>query len=253
MTRPADLLAAIFSPGSLTSLFQPIFHCGASTARVHAIECLTRGPAGTNLEAAGVLFEYARRKGQVVALDRLCLEYALERAPELPADASFSVNVHALTLERDLEFHRFLTRLTRSAGIEPSRLVLEIVEHAPTWAGAQLLATLAKLRDTGVRIALDDIGAGQSTYRMMLDCQPDYFKVDRFIVHGCHHDARRQAVLESVAQLARQLGSLVVAEGIECQEELEVVTGLGIHLVQGYLLAPPVAAGDIRRYWEQPS
>jgi EAL domain-containing protein (putative c-di-GMP-specific phosphodiesterase class I) len=241
-----DLLDAILDPGGLRVLFQPIVEVGPEGKRgVHALECLTRGPQGTNLENAGVLFDYVRRKREESRVDRACVSTALDTAVAIPNRPLLSLNVHASTLGRDLGFPAFLGERAAAAGIPPGDLIVEIVEHAPPWDGHSFLAALQTLRDMGVRIALDDVGLGQSNYRMVLDCRPDYFKIDRYFAHGSAGDPHRRAVMESVHQLARKFGAQVVAEGIERPEDLETVTSLGIDLVQGYIFSPPVTADKL--------
>ena len=118
--------------------------------------------------------------------------------------------------------------------IAPARLVVEIVEHTPFWNESIFAGSLAELRRAGVRIALDDIGVKHSNFRMALDCRPDYFKIDRYLVEGCRDDSSRRAVLESIAGLARKVGARVVAEGVSNPADLGAVTDLGIDLVQGH-------------------
>jgi EAL domain-containing protein (putative c-di-GMP-specific phosphodiesterase class I) len=241
-----DLLDTILDPGGLRVLFQPIVEVGPEGKRgVHALECLTRGPQGTNLENAGVLFDYVRRKREESRVDRACVSTALETAAPIPNRPALSLNVHASTLGRDLGFPAFLGERAAASHIPPGELIVEIVEHAPPWDGHSFLSALQSLRDMGVRIALDDVGLGQSNYRMVLDCRPDYFKIDRYFAHGSAGDPHRRAVMESVHQLARKFGAQVVAEGIERPEDLETIKSLGIALVQGYLFSPPVPADQL--------
>ena len=120
-----------------------------------------------------------------------------------------------------------------------------IVEHAPEWAGPGLAEALDALRHIGVRIALDDVGLGQSNFRMILDCRPDVFKIDSYFVKGCHADFYRQAVLESVAMLASRFGSRVVAEGVECREDVDTLARLGITFFQGHFFSPALASPQL--------
>jgi EAL domain-containing protein (putative c-di-GMP-specific phosphodiesterase class I) len=235
----SSLYESLLEPGRLSVVFQPIYELKRDSRRIHSFECLTRGPAGTNMESAAVLFEYVRRKGKEVVLDRLCLAAALRTAADLSKRSILAVNVHAATLERDREFPGFLLGVLQLHARSASSLTVEIVEHAPAWGGPRFLRTLDALKDLGVRVALDDIGLGQANYRMILECHPDYFKVDRFLVQGCHQDVRRHAILESLVQLASRFGSRVIAEGIEEPADLDAVAGLGVDLVQGFLLARP--------------
>jgi EAL domain-containing protein (putative c-di-GMP-specific phosphodiesterase class I) len=232
----------IIEPDGLTTVFQPIFRLAGGRRIPFALEALTRGPKGTNVERSDVLFEYVRRKRREPEVDLLAIAAALREARSLPGASALSLNVHASTLERDPLLAGWLAAAAAANGIPLARIIIEIVEHAPPWSGPQLLTALAELRELGVRIALDDVGLGQSNFRMILDCRPDLLKIDRHFVSGVHADPHRRAVLETISDLARRLGGEAVAEGIEDQRDLDTVADLGISLVQGYLLCYPCAA-----------
>ena len=232
-----SLLDSVLEPGGITVTMQPIFELAEGRQRVVAVECLSRGPAGTNLEPANVLFEYVRRKKEETTVDRACIMAGLSAARKLPGSLAIDVNVHASTLGRDHEFVPFLLSAAEACGIDPSRLVVEIVEHSPYWDGPGFARTVAALHEAGVAIALDDVGLGYSNYRMMIDSQPQYLKIDRYLVRDCDRDRYRRIVLCSIHALAKELGGKVVAEGVERQEELEALLELGIDLIQGFLLS----------------
>jgi len=232
-----DLLDTLLEPGGLTVHFQPIVEIVGSTHHVYGFESLIRGPKGTNLESADVLFDYVRRKREESLVDRACVRAAFEAARGLTGSPRISVNVHASTLGRDHEFLVFLGDVADVNAIALSDLTVEIVEHAPPWDGRSFLGALDGLRRIGVRIALDDVGLGQSNYRMILDCRPDYFKIDRYFADGCSKDPYRQAVLESIAELARKFGGRAIAEGVEEPEDLAAISEIGIDLVQGFLFS----------------
>ena len=236
----------IVEPDGLTTVFQPIFRIAGKQRTAYAFEALTRGPKGTNIERSDVLFEYVRRKHRESEVDLLAIGAALRESRHLPGEPSLSLNVHAATLERDDSLAGSLAVLCAEHAIPLERIIIEIVEHAPPWSGPQLLASLAELRALGVRIALDDVGLGQSNFRMILDCHPNLLKIDRHFVHGCHADPHRCAVVQSIADLAVRLSGQAVAEGIEDERDLEAVTSLGIDLVQGYLLCQPYSSKVLR-------
>ena len=232
-----SLLDAILAPGGLRPLFQPIVAIAPGGIEIHSFEALLRGPQGTNMEDAEVLFEYVRRKGQETAVDRACIAVALLGAAALPRTQRVSLNVHASTLGRDHDLARHIAKEAEQNDIDPSRLIIEIVEHGPYWDGARFQRALSTIRDFGAAIALDDIGHGMSNYRMILDCRPDYFKIDRHFVKGVSRDAYRRAILESVQLLASRCDARVVAEGIDRPEDLVTLTDLGIRLLQGWLFS----------------
>lgn len=237
-----SLLDDILAPGGLTAVFQPIFEVSGPSRRLFGIEGLVRGPAGTNAESAEVLFEYVRRKREESLVDRACVRVLLEAARLLPASLSLSINVHAATLGRDPEFVVYLGDTARACSIDLSRLVLEIVEHTPCWEGKSFSDAIKCLRDVGAAVALDEVGMAQSNYKLILDCRPQYFKIDRYFVQGLHKDFYRAAVLESLAMLAQRFGGRVIAEGVETAADLEAVTSLGIDLIQGHLFCPALSA-----------
>lgn len=233
----SKLLHMLLEPGGLRAVFQPIFDVSAHEKRLHSLECLIRGPVGSNLEKAPVLFEYVRRKREESLIDRACISTALRAAACLPWEPRLSVNVHASTLGRDQDFPLFLSDAAALHALSLDRLTVEIVEHTPYWDGPAFLRSLDAMRAMGVRLALDDIGLGQSNYRMILDCRPEYFKIDRYFVHGCHDDPYRRAVLESIVHLADKFGARIVAEGVEQEKDFRTVKTVGIDLVQGFLLS----------------
>ncbi len=244
MSAP-NLMQTILGPGGLSARFQPILDLAAVGAPIlHAAECLTRGPCGTNVEDAFVLFEYVRRKREEGPVDRACVAGGLEAARQLVGAPCLSINVHAVTLCLDEGFVDFLDEEADRCGIEPARLTIEIVGSPPTWHHPGITSALEGLRHRGVRIALDDVGLGTANCRAILECQPDFFKLDRYFVHGVHKDFARQAVVEAVTKLATSLEAQVVAEGLEEPADLEFLRGMGVRLAQGYLFSPAVAPAE---------
>ena len=256
MTPRPLLLDRILQPGGLSVRFQPIVECHNDGFRWRGVEGLVSGPPGSTVESAEVLFDYVRRKRAEVAVDRACTALVIEAARCLPESLQVSVNVHAATLSSDPGFLAHLLRHLEAHRIAPSRVTVEIVEHAREWAGSVLLEVLQAMRDRGIRLALDDVGQGQSNFRMIVDCKPDYLKVDSYFVRGVQADPYRQAVLHSVAVLAARLGGRVVVEGIEEKAELDTAMSLGVSLFQGYLFSPAVGPRELleadRTEWSNP-
>lgn len=239
------LLERILAPEGIAVVFQPLVELGNGTMRLHGLECLARGPRASNAARADVMFEYVRRKRMESPVDRACILVALREAGRLPGTPALSLNVHASTLGRDRDFAAFLAVTAERHDVDPARLTVEIVEHTQHWDGVTFEGALRALRALGVRIALDDVGLGHSNYRMMLDAQPDYLKVDRYFVHGARGDEQRRAVLDSIAQLAAKLGARTVGEGVEDAADLGTLREFGIQLAQGNLLARPLAAEQL--------
>jgi EAL domain-containing protein (putative c-di-GMP-specific phosphodiesterase class I) len=240
------LIDDLLAPGGLSILFQPIFEIVDGESVLFALEALARGPRGSNIESANVLFEYVRRKGKETEVDRACIKGALAAAAGVPGAPAISINLHASTLERDPNFAQFLVETCNEHGIQVSRVVLEIVEQQKFWDERAFFGALNRLRALGVRIAIDDIGIGYSSHRLLIEVRPDLFKIDRYFINGCAENEYSRAAIESIVLLATRLGGRVIAEGIESFSDFETVGRLGIDLVQGYLFArpaPPSSSG----------
>ena len=241
-------LTAILEPGGITSMYQPICSVRNGSAVLAAFECLARGPRGTNFEHANVLFDYVRLKREESLVDRACVNAALAAAPPLTGDLRLTVNVHASTLGRDREFVSFLRGAATRSAVPIDRLTVEIVEHAPPWDGVSFLSALDELRGDGVRIALDDVGLGQSNFKMMLDVRPDYLKIDRWFVTNCDSDANRRAVIDAFGTIGARFGAEIVAEGVESEAVIKTLQSMGVHLMQGYWFAKPLSRDDAAKF-----
>jgi EAL domain-containing protein (putative c-di-GMP-specific phosphodiesterase class I) len=239
------LLEKILIPGAVSTVFQPIYEVDATVLKPVILECLSRGPASTNASHAGVLFEYAQLKGAEPLVDRACIVGALNTLVTIAYPERFSLNVFAATLVRDTGFVNWIADELNRRHINPSNLVFELVEHGEAWDTEIFLSSLRDIRALGAQIALDDVGLAQSNFQRILDCNPEFLKLDRCIVHDCDRDRRRQAILRSLEILASDLGSSLIAEGVETHEELNALYSHDIRLFQGFLFSKPTPAAEI--------
>jgi EAL domain-containing protein (putative c-di-GMP-specific phosphodiesterase class I) len=239
------LIDTFLEPGQLLPVFQPIVDVASGEARVHGLECLTRGAPGTRFESAEVMFEYVRYKAAEPRIDRACIAAAFGAARVFPPGVRLSANVHAATLARDPSFPHALEAMVASCGVDPRRLTLEITEHSAPWMTPTFFRTLAHVRQQGVAIALDDVGLGHSNFKMMVDVRPEVLKVDRYFVHGARHDDFRRAIIDAVVHLAERVGAQVVAEGVGDEDDLEAVRASGVTLIQGFYFARPAPAESL--------
>lgn len=250
--KTRTLMEDILVEGGLEILFQPIVDVTNGGSQLFAIEALARGPKGSNVERADVLFEYVRRKGKELEVDRACLRAALRGARTRNETCAISINVHAATLERDDQFIFYLLEQCAAEGIAPETLILEIVEEQKYSDHLRFFRAVDALRATGVRVALDDIGLGYSNYRTLIELRPDFYKIDRYFITGCGEKDNARAAIESIALLADRLNGRVIAEGVESQEDLATVTALGVDLVQGYHFGRPSGNGSTRGRAHEP-
>jgi EAL domain-containing protein (putative c-di-GMP-specific phosphodiesterase class I) len=169
----ATLLDTLLEPGKLSVVFQPIYEVGSGQLTLHGLECLIRGPRGTNAERPGsalrVRPQEARRGRDRPRLHR---GGARRGRRSCRSPTRLNLNVHASTLGRDLGFPASCSIAPRTPASPPGLLVIEIVEHAPPLDVPAFRRALAELREAGLTIALDDVGLGQSNYKMILDVRP---------------------------------------------------------------------------------
>ncbi len=121
----------------------------------------------------------------------------------------------------------------------PDHLVLELTEQEAVEDYGDLNRRLAGWMGSGVRLAVDDAGAGYSSLRHVVELSPDYLKLDRALVSNIDDDPNRRALMRAVVAFAREVGTSIIAEGVETRNELDVLREAEVHLVQGYLLARP--------------
>jgi EAL domain-containing protein (putative c-di-GMP-specific phosphodiesterase class I) len=240
-----SILERALDPHELSVRFQPIVQIQGTERRLDSVEALIRGPRGTHFERADILFDYVRRKKAEAAVDQSCLTAICAAAQHLPSEVRINVNVHASTLGHNSSFVEFFHRHLREQSLAPERFTIELVEHAPSCHILELTTNIAVLREYGVRIALDDVGLGQSNYRMMLDCHPDYFKLDAYFVRDLSADSKRRAVVRSLAALAEALDSAVVAEGATSADDLLQLEEMGVPLAQANILCPALPLEDL--------
>ncbi|HJT16563.1 MAG TPA: EAL domain-containing protein [Thermoanaerobaculia bacterium] len=228
--------SALTSP--LETVFQPIFETRGDKRTLHAVECLTRGPRGSALEQAPNLFSYVRRRHLEPEVDRLCIAQALHAAAGAEQHR-IAVNVHPVTLAARPDFTSFLANEANASAIDRDRIIVEIGEQNPAKDAEAFRRTVCSLRDAGFHIAIDDVGSDNANYRSILDCRPEYLKIDRYFVDGVSIDAARQAVVRSICDLGRFFEARIVAEGIEREADHDTLAEMGITLFQGFLYCRP--------------
>lgn len=210
-------------------VYQPIFHLADD--RVIGYEALARfrpEPYRTPdvwLDEAGVV-------GLRTQLEILLLETALEGLAAIPDDVYLSLNVcpSALLDGRVVEL---------LAGQPLCRLMLEVTEHTSIVDYSPIAAMLEPLRQRGLRLAVDDAGAGYASFRHILKLKPDVIKLDRSLINNVDSDRDCCAMAAALIRFAEQTGSKIIAEGVETSAELAALRKLHVVNAQGYLLGMP--------------
>ena len=233
----ATELRHILEHRQLSALFQPIVHL--RRAEVWGHEGLIRGPSDSPLHAPASLFRAAAMLGASETLESLCVRTVVQSYAAADNGSHLFLNLSpdflsALGPERLMgEFIPMLPEAMRR------RLVLELTEQSRLTDFAELREYALMLRRAGLAIAMDDLGEGFSGLRLWSELRPDYVKIDKHFIQGINLDSVKQGFVRSVAQMAREAGCELIAEGIETEAEFLTVQSLGIVLGQGYFFARP--------------
>jgi EAL domain-containing protein (putative c-di-GMP-specific phosphodiesterase class I) len=212
-------------------VYQPIVD--VHTRGVYGYEALMRSSEPT-LPSPPAVLDAAERLGSLHLVGRHVRALVAEQARASAPDTVFFVNIHPVDLA-DPELFESAAPMTKYA----RRVVLELTERASLDAIADVEARVARLRELGYLIAVDDLGAGYAGLSCMARVRPDVVKIDMSLIRGLDGDPVRRNVVASLCALARQLGMRIVAEGIETRGEREAVVEVGADYVQGYGIARP--------------
>ena len=219
----------VISANAVSVVMQPIHHI--ENGAVAGFECLSRF-ADAKARGPDVWFNNARSVGKGVMLETLAVARALEAARRLPEEVYISVNASPETiLSGSLE--------ELLASFVGPRIVLEVTEHERVIDYAALGAALRKISPYA-RIAIDDVGAGYAGLRHLVDLAPDILKLDISLATNIDTDIARQAMATAIVHFANVIGSEVVAEGIETEDQLSTLRSLGVGYGQGYHYAKPM-------------
>ena len=218
-------------------LFQPILDTRAN--RALGYEALVRGPVDSPLHGATKLFETARTTNMLAELEYLCRELAVREFVQHALPGKLFLNVSPLTLTDPQRPRGETLRILEREGLAPSRVVIELSEQDPTPDMDLLARATRHYAGMGFEIAIDDLGAGYSGLRLWSEVRPAYVKIDRHFVANVHQDRIKREFVRFIRDISRRLGCRVIAEGIEHSGEQAVLQELGIHALQGFLLARP--------------
>ena len=186
----------------------------------------------------------AEETGLILPIGEWVIREACRQAAEWPEDISVAVNISPKQFAYQGLTSTILQALA-SSGIDPSRLELEITESIFIADVEKTLSTLHSLRNLGVRIALDDFGTGYSSLSYLRSFPFDKVKIDRSFVEDLGRGGNAHAVVRAITTLADALGMDTLAEGVEVNEQLEVLRQEGCKNIQGYLFSKPLAAHDV--------
>jgi EAL domain-containing protein (putative c-di-GMP-specific phosphodiesterase class I) len=238
-------VAKVIEGRALRPVYQPVVHL--ETGRVIGFEGLIRPAAGSPFTNPGGLFAAAEAGGRTVDLDLACLAVVIAGATAIPAPLLVTLNISPRTLEAPEFGAARLVNMLDHAGFPADRVILEVTEREVIHDVPRAVAVLERCRAAGIRIAADDVGAGNAGLRLLSQFRFDVVKIDLSLVQAGTGRETVRAVLGSLVDLARRWGALVVAEGVETRAQLAMANELAIDAAQGYLLGRPGEAVDLER------
>lgn len=220
------------SKGGLDMYLQPIW--SVRDSRVCGYEALARFHTEPYL-SPDIWFRDAEAVGRGDDLARMSLSGALGHLKRLPKHCFLSVNATPQAILSGLVREVFV-------GVDSERLVLEVTEHARIRDYNAFRASVDELRDQGVRLAIDDAGSGYASFKHILELDADVIKLDLSLIRDIHVNVKKQALAGALIAYARQLETMVVAEGVECQEEYDTLKALDVDKIQGFYIGKPLAS-----------
>lgn len=242
----AEQVMRALKSGRLVFAYQPIVEARGYAVKHH--ECLLRMVErdGTVIPAARFM-PAVERLGLVREIDRYVLETAVRELSEHP-DASYAINVSALTAN-DRSWLRLLFALLRNAGSVAERMIVEITETVALQDIEETANFVAQVRDLGCKVALDDFGAGYTSFRHLKSLAVDTVKIDGTFVRGIAENVDNQLFVRTLLGLANGFDLGTIAECVENQADADALAEEGVDLLQGYFFGAPA----IEPPWEQPA
>jgi EAL domain-containing protein (putative c-di-GMP-specific phosphodiesterase class I)/FixJ family two-component response regulator len=224
-----DRIEAVLNNRDITLAFQPVVEL--ETHVVVGYEALATIAQPHERGSAG-WFHDAFQVGLGVELEWLAVTQALPFLELIPADTFLALSMSPATI-----LHLQTDVLCRP-GLCP-QVVVELAEHVPTEDYAALHDALRDIRDQGARLAAYDLGSGYAGFRHLIALQPDIIKLDKSLVSGIHNDRSSRSLARALVGFASEVGTVVLAEGVEAAADLAELRDLGVHWGQGGYLGRP--------------
>jgi diguanylate cyclase (GGDEF)-like protein len=241
-----DKIIDLIDNDLLTVHFQPIYSVNDGT--VYAHEALTRIKEGARIKdgtlfnSIGDLFKRAILVNFISHLDVICRANALKYAALqglAETDSYICVNICPETLMDPTHLVGITDELAGEYGIPKEKIILEITEESAIKNLELFKKTVARYRDRGYKIAIDDFGAGYGGLKMLSLIEPELVKIDCHFISNIDKATVKYNLVDAIATACHRMGIKVVAEGIEREEELNIIINIGIELLQGYYLCRP--------------
>jgi len=243
VTERSKIIEEIFSAirnGTFFLIFQPIF--SVQDTRIKMFEALLRWKG--KIVSPEEIVKAAESIGAIYELNKMIIKQVIETASNLPK-YSISFNLSPNHIYTNGFYDEFM-RLLESYRVEPNRICIEISEKSSFKEIKRAQKIINKLSENGVKIAVDDFGAGQSSFVHLREIPVDMIKVDRDVItKAISGPPVEMDILETIVYLGKKTNKLLVAEGVETEQEFRVVKEIGFDLAQGFFLSHPLTIEEI--------
>lgn len=232
-------LETILVKGAVTVLAQPIMNL--QSGDIFGWEILARGPKQSVFHMPDELFRFATQSRLLPKLEFQIVKCALEEIAARNIKEPVFLNVTAITLTHPMFLNHVLQCLEHHPGLNPGQIYFEITERHEVSNFQAMSEVLRSFREQGFRFAVDDAGAGYSSLQWIGEMQPELIKIDRSVIQQVDQMAIKESLLKAFVTAAKEMNCVVVAEGVEREEEADVLFRLDVAMGQGYYFARPNA------------
>lgn len=236
MKVTAEMVREIIDKKDIIVEFQPIY--SLNTKKYIGLEALSRGIYNGEIVTPYFLFEYAKKDGNVLTLDRICREKAMRAFSAESSAPSLFINFETSVLNGLTSGTGEILRTAAENHISPQNIVIELNESRVK-DSYNLMMFVDFYRSKGFLIALDNVSAGLDTLNRIMLINPDIIKIDRAIVSQIENNKYNQEVFRSIINTAKQIGAMTVAEGVETVDEVITCMILGVDYFQGFYFQKP--------------
>ncbi|KZN98405.1 EAL domain-containing protein [Bacillus badius] len=235
--------------GEFILYYQPKINI--DTKEIYGMEALVRWNRSNSLIPPGEFIALAEETGLIVPLGEWVLREACRQCKEWRelgyTQLKVSVNVSAVQFQKQ-DFAELTARVLEETGLEPSALELELTESTIMDKPKEAAVILLRLQQLGVSISIDDFGTGFSSFSYLKQFPMNVLKIDRSFIQNIAEEGADQAIAKAMISLAHNLGLMIVAEGVETEEQLGILEEAGCDAAQGYFISRPLTAGAFLDY-----
>ena len=236
----------ILKQHNITSWYQPIIN--VESRELLGWEAFSRGLETEQGLATPAMFDTAAEAGILKPFDLMCIHNAAICFEQLQLSHKLFINLSNEMIVASSRLKKQVGKMIADNPIPPTRMVLEIDEKNACHNTEDLTEAVAYFHEQGFEIAIDhlsgmdNVGENTELHALWEELKPDYIKLDRGFIHDIHGSVSKQKTVKELVAVARSMGAILIAEGVETEKELKKLYELGIHNVQGYLIQKPELA-----------